>query len=103
MRGAFAALGTSGIGDTSKLAEHIGTVLIATASGLFIAIPAFMAFYFLRNKLQTAVHHLESEASTLFRNAPYDYLRDADVGQEETFAAMPLWMQTEQAPAPESF
>ena len=103
MRGAFAALGTSGIGDTSKLAEHIGTVLIATASGLFIAIPAFMAFYFLRNKLQTAVHHLEIEASTLFRNAPYDYLRDADVGQEETFAAMPLWMQTEQAPAPESF
>jgi len=106
MRGAFAALGTSGIGDTSKLAEHIGEVLIATASGLFIAIPAFMAFYFLRNKLQTAIHHLESEASSLFRNAPYSYLRDADVGQEETFAAMPLWMQpeqTEQAAAPEIF
>ncbi|MEI7956892.1 MAG: MotA/TolQ/ExbB proton channel family protein [Verrucomicrobiota bacterium] len=103
MRGAFAALGSSGIGDTSKLAEHIGEVLIATASGLFIAIPAFMGFYFLRNKLQTAIHHLESEASALFRNAPYDYLRDADVGQEETFAAMPLWMQTEQAAAPESF
>jgi len=103
MRGAFSALATSGIGDTGKLSEHIGEVLIATASGLFIAIPAFMAFYFLRNKLQTAIHHLESEASALFRNAPYDYLRDADVGQEETFAAMPLWMQTEQAPAPESF
>ncbi len=103
MRGAFSALGTSGIGDTSKLSAHIGEVLIATASGLFIAIPAFMAFYFLRNKLQTAVHHLESEASSLFRNAPYAYLRDADVGQEETFAAMPLWMQTEQAESPEMF
>ncbi|KAB2641963.1 MAG: MotA/TolQ/ExbB proton channel family protein [Verrucomicrobia bacterium] len=102
MRGAFAALGTSGIGDTSKLAGHIGEVLIATASGLFIAIPAFMGFYFLRNKLQTAIHNLEIEALALFRNAPYDYLRDADVGQEETFAAMPLWLQTEQASAQES-
>jgi biopolymer transport protein ExbB len=94
MRGAFASLGTSGIGDTSKLAGHIGEVLIATASGLFIAIPAFMAFYFLRNKLQTAIHHLEEESSSLFRNAPYEYLKDADVGQEDTFAAMPLWLQT---------
>ncbi|MEI6604325.1 MAG: MotA/TolQ/ExbB proton channel family protein [Verrucomicrobiota bacterium] len=98
MRGAFASLGSSGIGDTSKLAGHIGEVLIATASGLFIAIPAFMGFYFLRNKLQTAIHHLETEAAALFRNAPYDYLKDADVGQEETFAAMPLWLQSDQAP-----
>ena len=99
MRGAFASLGTSGIGDTSALAGHIGEVLIATASGLFIAIPAFMGFYFLRNKLQSAVHDLEEEASRLFRNAPYDFLKDADVGQEETYAAMPIWTQPEQANA----
>jgi len=102
MRGAFASLGTSGIGDTSKLAGHIGEVLIATASGLFIAIPAFMGFYFLRNKLQTAIHHLEEESSSLFRNAPYEYLKDADVGQEDTFAAMPVWLQTEQTEAEEA-
>jgi biopolymer transport protein ExbB len=75
---------------------------MATASGLFIAIPAFMAFYFLRNRLQFAVHTLEEEASSLFRNAPYEYLKDADVGQEETFAAMPNWLgetAVEQAPA----
>lgn len=93
MRGAFAVLGGSGIGDPSLLAGKIGEVLIATASGLFIAIPAFMGFYFLRNKLQSGVHHLEEEAERLFRNAPYDYLKDADVGQEETFAALPNWLE----------
>ena len=82
MRGAFASLGTSGIGDPTALSMHIGEVLIATASGLFIAIPAFMGFYFLRNKLQAGIHHLEEEAESLFRNAPYEYLKDADVGQE---------------------
>ncbi len=93
MRGAFASLGSSGIGDPAALAGHIGEVLIATASGLFIAIPAFMGFYFLRNKLQSGIHHLEEEAEQLFRNAPYDYLKDADVGQEETFAALPNWIE----------
>ena len=92
MRGAFASLGTSGIGDTAALAGHIGEVLIATASGLFIAIPAFMGFYFLRNKLQGGMHQLQEEAEGLFRNAPYEYLKDADVGQEATYAALPNWV-----------
>ncbi len=96
MRGAFASLGSAGIGDPAALSGHIGEVLIATASGLFIAIPAFMGFYFLRNKLQSGVHHLEEEAERLFRNAPYDYLKDADVGQEETFAALPNWLENQQ-------
>ncbi|MEX1049644.1 MAG: MotA/TolQ/ExbB proton channel family protein [Akkermansiaceae bacterium] len=93
MKGAFGELGDSGIGDPSALAGHIGHVLVATAAGLFVAIPAFMGFYFLRNRLQSAVHHLEEESSSLFRNAPYDYLKDADVGQEETYAALPNWIE----------
>ena len=97
MRGAFASLGSSGIGDPAALAGHIGEVLIATASGLFIAIPAFMGFYFLRNKLQSGIHHLEEESSHLFRNAPYEYLKDADVGQEETYAALPNWIEAPSA------
>lgn len=96
MRGAFQSLGSKGIGDPAALSGHIGEVLIATASGLFIAIPAFMGFYFLRNKLQAGMHNLEEEAERLFRNAPYDYLQDADVGQEETFAAMPNWLEGSQ-------
>lgn len=102
MMGAFTSLRTSGIGDTAALSGHIGEVLVATASGLFIAIPAFMGFYFLRNKLQFAVHSLEEEATRLFRNAPYELLKDADVGQEETYAAIPIWMQSEAAEAAES-
>lgn len=96
MKGAFANLGSSGIGDPSGLAMHIGEVLVATASGLFVAIPAFMAFYFLRNKLQGSVHVLHEEAERLFRNAPYEYLQNADVGQEETFAALPNWIEAPQ-------
>lgn len=92
MRKAFGNLGTSGIGDPTKLAGSIGEVLIATASGLFIAIPAFMGFYFLRNKLQGSIHQLQDDAEGLFRNAPYEYLKDADVGQEATYAALPNWV-----------
>ncbi len=94
MKGAFGSLGTAGLsGGVGELAGHIGEVLVATATGLLVAIPAFMAFYFLRNKLQGAVHELQAESEHLFRNAPYDYLKDADVGQEETYAALPNWIQ----------
>lgn len=93
MKGAFGALGTSGA-DVGGLAAHIGEVLVATATGLLVAIPAFGSFYFLRNKLQGAVHHLQDETERLFRNAPYEYLQNADVGQEETFAALPNWIES---------
>ena len=94
MKGAFGSLGTTGLsGGVGELAGHIGEVLVATAAGLLVAIPAFMAFYFLRNKLQGAVHHLHEETERIFRNAPYEYLKDADVGQEETYAALPNWVQ----------
>ncbi len=94
MKGAFGSLGSAGLsGGVGELAGHIGEVLVATATGLLVAIPAFMAFYFLRNKLQGAVHQLHEESEHLFRNAPYDYLKDADVGQEETYAALPNWIQ----------
>ncbi|RYD36184.1 MAG: MotA/TolQ/ExbB proton channel family protein [Verrucomicrobiaceae bacterium] len=94
MKGAFGSLGGAGLSSgVGELAGHIGEVLVATAAGLLVAIPAFMAFYFLRNKLQGAIHHLHEESEHLFRNAPYDYLKDADVGQEETYAALPNWVQ----------
>jgi biopolymer transport protein ExbB len=94
MKGAFASLGTAGLsGGVGELAGHIGEVLVATATGLLVAIPAFGAFYFLRNKLQGSIHHLQEEAERLFRNAPYEYLQNADVGQEETYAALPNWIE----------
>jgi biopolymer transport protein ExbB len=96
MKGAFGEMGSGGLSSgVGGLAAHIGEVLVATASGLLVAIPAFMAFYFLKNKLQGAIHQLHEVSEHLFRNAPYEYLKDADVGQEETYAALPNWVQAE--------
>ncbi len=92
MMKAFENLGSSGIGDPSGLAGAIGEVLIATASGLFIAIPAFMFFYVLRNRLQAGIHDLQEYVTALFRKMPYSHLKDCHVGEEEFYAATPNWV-----------
>jgi biopolymer transport protein ExbB len=92
MMGAFAALGTSGAGDTGALSHHIGEVLVATASGLFIAIPAFMFFYVLRNRLLAKMHDLEDKVMSLFRNMPYEHFHGLEIGEEVTYAALPNWL-----------
>ncbi len=91
MMRAFSTLKTSGAGDPAKLSGAIGEVLIATASGLFIAVPAFMFFYFLRNRLQVGMTDLQEIVTSLFRKMPYSYLKDAHVGEEEFYAAIPNW------------
>jgi biopolymer transport protein ExbB len=98
MMGAFRTLGSTGIGDPSKLAGSIGEVLVATASGLFIAIPAFFSFYWLRNRSAKIIHRLQETIAMLFRKAPYDLLTGAHLGDDELFAATPNWVQ---APAGE--
>lgn len=99
MISAFENMGTSGIGDPSGLAKAIGEVLIATASGLFIAVPAFMFFYFLRNRLQSSVMEVQNILGALFRKMPYNYLKDCHVGEEEFYAATPNWVAGGAAPA----
>jgi biopolymer transport protein ExbB len=89
---AFAKLGSSGIGDPSGLSAAIGEVLVATASGLVIAIPAFGAFYFLRNRAADAMHHVQDIINSLFRKMPYDSLAGVHLGDEELYAAIPNWM-----------
>ncbi len=88
---AFATLGASGIGDPSSLSAAIGEVLIATASGLVIAIPAFGAFYFLRNRATTSIHLIQDVLNSLFRKMPYEALAGVAVGEEEIYAATPSW------------
>ncbi|MDB6004675.1 MAG: Biopolymer transporter ExbB [Prosthecobacter sp.] len=92
MMRAFSTLKTSGAGDPAKLSGAIGEVLIATASGLFIAVPAFMFFYFLRNRLQVSMSDLQEIVMALFRKMPYTHLKDAHVGEEEFYAAIPNWV-----------
>lgn len=89
---AFAKLGASGIGDPSGLSAAIGEVLVATASGLIIAIPAFGAFYFLRNRAASSLHHIQDIINSLFRKMPYESLAGVHLGDEELYAAIPNWL-----------
>lgn len=89
---AFAKLGASGIGDPSGLSAAIGEVLVATASGLLIAIPAFGAFYFLRNRATASLHHIQDIISSLFRKMPYEALAGVHLGDDELYAAIPNWL-----------
>lgn len=97
---AFANLGTSGIGDPSGLSAAIGEVLVATASGLLIAIPAFGMFYFLRSRSADAMHHIQDIIQELFRKMPYEQMAGLHISGEELFAATPNWLQ--ESPAPEA-
>ena len=94
---AFATLGSAGIGDPASLSSAIGEVLMATASGLFIAIPAFGAFYYLRNRATAAMHRIQDIIASLFRKMPYDVLDGVQIGDEKIYAAIPNWVQTEDA------
>ena len=97
MKSAFRTLKVSGIGDPGTLSGAIGEVLICTAFGLLIAIPAFFSFYWLRNRAAKGLHDLQETIGALYRKMPYEYLAGARVGDEELFAALPNWVQS-QAP-----
>jgi biopolymer transport protein ExbB len=89
---AFSTLGASGIGDPSSLSGAIGEVLVATASGLVIAIPAFGMFYFLRSRATTAMHHIQDVINQLFRKMPYAALDGVHISGEELYANIPNWL-----------
>jgi biopolymer transport protein ExbB len=93
---AFEKLGAAGIGDPSGLSAAIGEVLVATASGLIIAIPAFGAFYFLRNRAASSLHKIQDIINSLFRKMPYDSLSGVHLGDDELYAAIPNWLVSPQ-------
>ena len=99
---AFAVLGSSGIGDPSSLSAAIGEVLVATAAGLFIAIPAFGAYYFLRNRAAKVLHDIQDTMAGLLRKMPYDKLAGAHIGDAELYAADPEWWTGESAETAEA-
>ena len=74
MMKAFTVLGGSGISDPRALASSIGEVLLATASGLFIAIPAFISYYIFRNRAQAAIVNAEDRLNSLVEDVPFDEL-----------------------------
>jgi len=80
MMGAFAVLGSAGVSDPRALALRIGEVLMATASGLFIAIPAFIYYYFFRNRANLVVVNADQTVSRLIEDIPFEELSGIRIG-----------------------
>lgn len=55
MISAFQTIGQVGMGDPSALAEDIGEALVTTATGLTIGIPAMVAYFVYRNRLNKEI------------------------------------------------
>ena len=89
MMGAFSVLGASGMGNPKELAGKISEVLLATASGLFIAIPAFVAYYIFRNMSQASIVHADDIVNTLVMDIPYEELAGMQVGENFAAAGVP--------------
>ncbi len=85
MMRAFATLASSGIKNPSALAANISEVLLATASGLFIAIPAFVCYYIFRNRSQMVIVHADDKINELISDIPYEELAGVRIG--ENFSA----------------
>jgi len=85
MMGAFAVLGSTGVSDPRQLAMRIGEVLMATASGLFIAIPAFIFYYYFRNRATIVLVIADDKLNRLVEDIPFDELSGLKIG--ETFEA----------------
>jgi biopolymer transport protein ExbB len=90
MMGAFAVLGSSGVQDPRALSLRIGEVLMATASGLFIAIPAFVFYYYFRNRALLVLFNADDKLSRLIEDVPFDELTGLRIGENfEAGAGVP--------------
>lgn len=81
MMGAFAVLGSSGVADPRSLALRIGEVLMATASGLFIAIPAFVFYYYFRNRATIVLVNADDQLNRLIEDIPFEELAGVRIGE----------------------
>lgn len=81
MMGAFAVLGQSGVSDPRQLALRIGEVLMATASGLFIAIPAFIFYYYFRNRATIVLVNADDKLNRLIEDIPFEEITGIRIGE----------------------
>ncbi|HVF17819.1 MAG TPA: MotA/TolQ/ExbB proton channel family protein [Steroidobacteraceae bacterium] len=61
----FNAIETQGVGDPAALGGGIAEALITTAAGLTVAIPALLAYKYLRGRVETLVVQMEKESIRL--------------------------------------
>ena len=83
MMKAFATLGESGVTNMTGLSSAISEVLIATASGLAVAIPAFIFFYYFKNAATSSFTDVHTQLKSLLRNVPYDQLTGFQIATGE--------------------
>ena len=69
MISAFQTIGRGGMGRPELLAGDIGEALVTTATGLTIGIPAMIAYFVLRNRLNTAMIATAQTGSELIEAA----------------------------------
>jgi biopolymer transport protein ExbB len=69
MISAFQTIGRGGMGRPELLAGDIGEALITTATGLVVGIPAMIAFFILRNRLNSAMIATAQAGSELIEAA----------------------------------
>jgi biopolymer transport protein ExbB len=61
----FGGIGSHGLGDPSIVASGISQALVATASGLAVAIPSLMFYRYLRGRVDELTVEMEQEALKL--------------------------------------
>ena len=61
----FAGIGSRGVGDPSIVANGIAQALVATASGIGVAIPSLMFYRYLRGRVSELLVDMEQEAIKL--------------------------------------
>lgn len=79
MISAFQTIGQGGMGRPELLAGDIGEALITTATGLVIGIPAMIAYFVLKNRLNSRMLATVQEASRLVD--ALDLTADVEAGQ----------------------
>ncbi len=83
MVGAFNAMAYSGaVGDPTKLAGDIGEALITTYTGLVIAIPAFIAYYVLGNRLRKVLTGTQALVNQMMGEIDFSDLPEVVVTRE---------------------
>ena len=74
----FNAITTAGIGNPATLAGGIAEALITTAAGLTVAIPALLAYKYLRGRVASLVVQMEKEAIKLVEAIEIQAAQDSE-------------------------
>ncbi|MDZ4817223.1 MAG: MotA/TolQ/ExbB proton channel family protein [Verrucomicrobiota bacterium] len=91
---AFEVIGSKGVGDPGALSAAIGEVLVATAAGLLISIPAFVCYYIFRNQASALLIHVQEHINRLSEDIPFRELTGIKIGENFSAATGPAGVES---------